>query len=79
MSVSEVTSPDGLTLASSVRSLARDVRDLFDRSTEDREWLELVDRIDRLQEVSRNRRSDDLSRWLASLRRMVADRELVSS
>ncbi len=79
MSVSEVTSPDGLTLASSVRCLARDVRDLFDRSTEDREWLELVDRIDRLQEVSRNRRSDDLSRWLASLRRMVADRELVSS
>jgi hypothetical protein len=63
---------DGAALARSVRELARRARRVLDRPVEDEaEVRALFDEIERLERQLEPGTSEDLGRWLASLRRRV--------
>ncbi len=77
MSVLEVSRFDGVSFARSIRELAQEVRDLIRLPSGDAEFQDVLDRIDRLEEVARSRKSEELVRWLVSLRRLVEEQSLV--
>jgi hypothetical protein len=75
--ISEYGSPaDGVQLARSVRSLAIEARHVLSHATNILEAQELLGLLDELEEESRTRRSEELSSWLASLRRRLEDHVL---
>jgi predicted membrane chloride channel (bestrophin family) len=78
MSVSEFSTQDGVSFARSIRSLARETRDLLRGSADCQEIQDLLDRIDRLEVVARTRQTEDLVRWLGSLRRVVEEQVMAA-
>ncbi len=75
MSDEGLGNPDGVTLASSVRELARSARRVLERPTEDeQETRALFDAIESLERRLEPGTSEDLGRWLASLRRRIERR-----
>jgi hypothetical protein len=67
--------PDGVTLARSVRDLARRARRVLDRPLEDEaEARALFDAIEELERQLEPGTSEDIGRWLASLRRRIEAR-----
>jgi hypothetical protein len=73
MSVSEVSSHDGVVFARSIRELARRAHARLQRPTSDREVQDLIDQIEDLELEVMAHGSEELSRWLASLRRIVEE------
>jgi hypothetical protein len=64
---------DGVQLGRSVRSLAIEARRVLDQPTNILEVQQLLDFLDDLEEESRTLCSEDLSNWLASLRKRLED------
>jgi hypothetical protein len=73
MSVSEVSSHDGVVFARSIRALARQAHEVLQRPSSDREVQNLLDRINGLEQAAGAQGSEELVRWLASLRRVVEE------
>ncbi len=73
MSVSEVSGQDALIFARSIRVLARQVRLALRGPVVVEDFGRLLDRIDGLAAEAKVRQSDELGRWLASLRRIVEE------
>jgi hypothetical protein len=78
MSVSEVSSHDGVLFARSIRELARRAHEELQRPTSDRENQDLLDRIEDLEQVATAQGSEELSRWLASLRKIVEEQVMAT-
>jgi hypothetical protein len=78
MSVSEISPQDGVAFARSIRLIARDARDRLQGSTSNEQFVDLLDRIEWLEEQARVRQSDDLTRWLSSLRKKVEDQVMAA-
>jgi hypothetical protein len=64
---------DGVQLARSVRSLAIEARRVLGHPPNILEAQELLEHLDDLEEESRTRGSENLSNWLASLRKRLED------
>ncbi len=67
-------SPDGASIARSVRNVARQARQVLAHPAEESRARELFDAIERLERQIGPGNSKDLGRWLANLRRRVESR-----
>jgi hypothetical protein len=66
-----LTHEDGVTIARSVRCVARHARRVLDHPADQTAAREFLDEIERLERQIEPGTSRDLGRWLASLRRRV--------
>jgi hypothetical protein len=78
MSVFEVSSYDGVVFARSIRNLARRAHEVLQRPTSDREIQDLLDQVEDLEQEASTQGSEELSRWLASLRKIVEEQVMAS-
>jgi hypothetical protein len=78
MSVSEVSIQDGALFAESIRGLALQAHEMLQGSASEQEIRNLLEQIDGLEEAAGSHGSDELGRWLSSLRRVVEEQVMAS-
>jgi hypothetical protein len=78
MSAEDFSMTEGMEFAKSLRGVAKKARNVLEFPDDESSAREVLQAIGELEDEARLRHSEDLTRWLVSLRRLVEDQALAS-